>query len=86
MDKCKEMDVIIIHRNGVSIFVERENLESNHSLWRRGWFIIKQKIISNDDYNHAVMSSRVWKNTSMGCQYLPEWTSSITKSSRSYFI
>ena len=29
----------------MSIFVERENNESNSSLWRRGWFMIKQKQI-----------------------------------------
>ena len=39
-------DGIIISRNGMSIFVERENNESNSSLWRRGWFMIKQKQIT----------------------------------------
>ena len=37
----------------MSIFVERENEESDSSLWRRGWFMIKQKQITTEDYEKA---------------------------------
>ena len=80
-------DGIIINRNGMSIFVERENLESNSSLWRRGWFMIKQKQVSEDDYEKSIIGSRIWsKYSQLGCKYDTNWMNIINRASKNYFI
>ena len=80
-------DGIIINRNGMSIFVERESNESNSSLWRRGWFMIKQKQITTQDYEKSLIGSRIWsKHSQLGCKYNPFWMNIINRTSKNYFI
>ena len=80
-------DGIIISRNGMSIFVERENNESNSSLWRRGWFMIKQKQITTTDYEKSLVGSRIWsKYSQLGCKYNTHWMNVINRASKNYFI
>ena len=83
----KEKDGIFISRNGLSIFVERENNESNSSLWRRGWFMIKQKQITTEDYNKSIIGSRVWsKYSNLNCKYPTHWSNVISRASKNYFV
>lgn len=80
-------DGIIINRNGMSIFVEREHNESNSSLWRRGWFMIKQKQITTDDYEKSLIGSRIWsKYSQLNCKYNTYWMNIINRASKNYFI
>ena len=83
----KDKDGIFISKNGMTIFVERENHESNSSLWRRGWFMIKQKQITTDDYNKSLIGSRVWsKYSTLNCKFNPHWTNIISRASKNYFV
>ena len=82
-----EKDGIVISKNGMSIFVEREDLESNSSLWRRGWFMIKQKQVSTSDYEKSIIGSRVWsKYSQLGCKFNSNWMNIINRASKNYFI
>jgi hypothetical protein len=86
-DISKMQDGIVISRNGMSIFIERENNESNSSLWRRGWFMIKQKQITTQDYEKSLIGSRIWsKHSQLGCKYNPFWMNIINRTSKNYFI
>ena len=85
--KFNTKDGIIISRNSMSIFVERENEESDSSLWRRGWFMIKQKQITTEDYEKSLVGSRVWaKHSQLGCKFNTHWSNIISRASKNYFI
>ena len=82
-----KVDSVIISRNGLSLFVNRYNDESNANLHRRAWFIIKQKNNTTDDSNKAIMMSKLWHNISnYGCDYPSEWTNNINRLTKNYFV
>jgi hypothetical protein len=46
-----QSESITIYNNGMIHIIHREPYETNMDVYKRGWFIIKNKGIKNDKYN-----------------------------------
>jgi hypothetical protein len=46
-----QSESITIYNNGMIHIIHREPYETNMDVYKRGWFIIKNKGINNDKYN-----------------------------------
>jgi hypothetical protein len=63
----------VFEKNGVIIIIKQKPEESDFSFYERGWFIINQKIETNDDLNKIEKMSNIWKNTkNLKCKYSQE--------------
>ena len=49
--------------------------------------MIKQKQVSEDDYEKSIIGSRIWsKYSQLGCKYDTNWMNIINRASKNYFI
>ena len=52
----------IIKKNGKIIIIKKNDKETNFTLSKRGWFIIKQNINNNKELIESVKMSNLWIN------------------------
>lgn len=60
----------VFERNGKIIIINKNDKETNFTLSKRGWFIIKQNINNNKELIDSEKMSNVWINTKkLKCVY-----------------
>lgn len=66
-------DSIMIYNNGVIYLIDREPYETNGDVYKRGWFIIKNRQCESNESNECKLHSsslmEIYKNKGMVYDY-----------------
>jgi hypothetical protein len=61
-----QSDTITIYNNGMIHIINREPYETNMDVYKRGWYIIKNKSLENDKYKlQSISLIEIYKNKGM---------------------
>ena len=61
-----QSDTITIYNNGMIHIINREPYETNMDVYKRGWYIIKNKSLENDKYKlQSISLIEIYKNKAM---------------------
>ena len=67
-----------IDYNGISYFINKEEMENKNSLIDRSWYIVKLKPTNSDNFKKIQKKSRIYNNIkNIGCRYNKKLEESI---------
>ena len=59
-----------IDYNGISYFINKDEMENKNSLIDRSWYIVKLKPSNSDNFKKIQKKSRIYNNMkNIGCRY-----------------